>query len=196
MERKQSLTLRQAHMMGNIISEADEGGGGSHNLDLKLGMAPPCFANGQKEHDNGGGFQFQRDPDDMPDDRRARIENSASATARIQPPHAIPMASEHPPIWNGLNSSFFPIYKERAIEKRMEVDSAPMWAWQIQGLYGGATPVPLFSTAASSGFSSSNTNASSAAVTQPQFPNTTVLSHHYSPSITNTNNICHYYCRS
>ena len=38
------------------------------------------------------------------------------------------------------------------MEKRTEVDSLPNWPRQIQGPYGGLTQVPLFSTAASSGF--------------------------------------------
>ncbi|KAM7527870.1 hypothetical protein LguiB_031280 [Lonicera macranthoides] len=52
--------------------------------------------------------------------------------------------------------------KERAIEKRNEGGPSqvtPNWAWQMHGQVGAA-PVTLFSTAASSGFSSPATNAS------------------------------------
>lgn len=79
---------------------------------------------------------------------------------------------------------------EKAIEKSMEVDSQLNWGWHIQGPCGGATPVPLFSTAASSGFATSNIAASSAAAYQPHF---TLPHHHYATSVTNANNIsCHY----
>lgn len=86
-------------------------------------------------------------------------------------------------------------FQERATEKRMDVNSFPNWAWQLQGLNGGATPMPLFSAAASSGFPSSTATSPPAAVTQLHFPNTTILHHHFSPS-TVTNNIPGFYCRS
>uniref|UniRef100_A0A5B6ZQI8 Putative ethylene-responsive transcription factor RAP2-7-like n=1 Tax=Davidia involucrata TaxID=16924 RepID=A0A5B6ZQI8_DAVIN len=172
--------------------EADNEGS-SHNIDLNLGIAPPHVVDGQKG--NEGNFNFLHGPNGMPD-MRTRIENSASATMRAQPPHGVAMASEHPPIWSGANSSIFPIYKGRAIEMGMEVDSFPNWAWQIQGPYGGTTPLPLFSTAASSGFSTSTPNGSSAALHQPHFPNTTILGHHFSAPITHINNIPQYYCWS
>lgn len=60
------------------------------------------------------------------------------------------------------------------MEKRTEVDSLPNWPRQIQGPYGGLTQVPLFSTAASSGFPSLTTTSPSAAVGQLHFPNTTI----------------------
>ncbi|KAA8518808.1 hypothetical protein F0562_016418 [Nyssa sinensis] len=169
---------------GELGSEADNEGS-SHDIDLNLGIAPPHVVDGQKGSDVGN-FDFLHGQDGIPKDMRSRIEHSASATIRAQPPQGITMASEHPSIWSGVNSSIFPIYKERAIEMRMEVDSFPNWAWQIQGPYGGATLVPLFSTAASSGFATSTINGSSAAVHQPCFPNTTILGHHYNAPITSS----------
>jgi AP2-like factor (euAP2 lineage) len=64
--------------------------------------------------------------------------------------------------------------QERAMEKRMEVDTLPNWPWQIHNPYGGPTQVPLFSAAASSGFPSTSTTFPSAAVGQHPFPNITI----------------------
>ncbi|XP_059667715.1 APETALA2-like protein 3 [Cornus florida] len=178
---------------GELGSEADNEGS-SHNLDLNLGIAPPHVAGSQKDNKNVGQFHFLHGSYPMPEDMRTRVENSASVTMRPQPPNGPAMISEHPPpLWSGANISTFPIYKERAIERRMEVDSFPNWAWQFQGPYVGAIPGSLFSTAASSGFATSNMIASSAAVHQPHIPN--ILHHHYSPPITNTNSISQYHFR-
>ncbi|KAK4583417.1 hypothetical protein RGQ29_026234 [Quercus rubra] len=157
---------------GEIFAEADNGG--NQSLDLQLGIALPSFADREKENVNVSGFHFQHGWDDRPIDGRSRIENSSSATVRAQPPHRPVEASEHAPIWSGVNPSFFSLYEERAMEKRTEVDSLPNWPRQIQGPYGGLTQVPLFSTAASSGFPSLTTTSPSAAVGQLHFPNTTI----------------------
>lgn len=158
---------------GEIFAEADNGEG-NQSLDLQLGIALPSFADREKENVNMSGFNFQHGWDDRPIDGRSRIENSSSATVRAQPPHRPVEASEHAPIWSGVNSSFFSLYKERAMEKRTEIDSLPNWPRQIQGPYGGVNQVPLFSTAASSGFPSLTTTSPSAAVGQLHFPNTTI----------------------
>ncbi|XVF07982.1 hypothetical protein REPUB_Repub06bG0186000 [Reevesia pubescens] len=179
---------------GELISES-ENADRNQGLDLNLGIAPPYTSDPQKENDNSSNFVFQRCWDSLPLERRARIENSAPATMRIQPSLGQAMTFKHLPNWNGANPTFFPVYRERAIEKRIEVDSPPNWAWQIQGPYGGANPVPLFSTAASSGFSSSTITSPSAAAGQLCIPNTTFLHHHYPPVIPNPN-ISHFYCRS
>ncbi|KAF3961906.1 hypothetical protein CMV_013516 [Castanea mollissima] len=147
---------------GEIFAEADNGEG-NQSLDLQLGIALPSFADREQENENVSGFHFQHGWDDRPIDGRSRIENSSSATVRAQPPHRPMEASEHAPIWSGVNSGFFSMYKERAMEKRTEVDSLPNWPRQIQGPYGGVTQVPLFSTAASSGFPSLTTTSPSAA---------------------------------
>nr|XP_034914186.1 ethylene-responsive transcription factor RAP2-7-like isoform X5 [Populus alba] len=155
---------------GEILSEHNNGDG-NQNLDLNLGIAPPDTSDGLK------------------------ILNSASATMKNQQPNGPGMTSVHPPTWDGVNHHIFPIYEERAIEKRMEVDSFPNWTRQIQGPYGGgANPLPLFSTAASSGFASSAIMAPSAAAGQLQFPSSTIL--HRFPPFTNPSNISQFYCRS
>ncbi|XWS43640.1 hypothetical protein CRYUN_Cryun16bG0121000 [Craigia yunnanensis] len=177
-----------------LISES-ENGVKNQGLDLNLGIAPPYTSDPQKENDNSSNFAFPRGWDGLPVDRGARIENSSPLTMRVQPSLGQAMAFKHLPNWNGANPCFFPVYRERAIEKRIEVDSSPNWAWQIQGPYGGANPVPIFPTAASSGFSSSTIASASAATGQLHFPNKTFIQHHYPPVITNPN-ISHFYCRS
>ncbi|XP_065856582.1 APETALA2-like protein 3 [Euphorbia lathyris] len=132
---------------GEIISEVNNGDD-IQNLDLNLGIAPPETSYSQKMNLDMGGFHYQNSWDGRSIDRGPMILNSASATL------------EHPPLWDGLNSNFFPFYQERAIEKRMEVDSLPNYTWQPQRSYNGANPLPFFSTAASSGFSSSTLTAS------------------------------------
>ncbi|KAG2690304.1 hypothetical protein I3760_09G179700 [Carya illinoinensis] len=156
-----------------IIPEADNDG--NQNLDLQLGMAPPSFSNAGKENNtDASSFHFLRGWEEMPFDRRPRIENTASETVRIQVPHGPAKASEHPLLWSGANSSLFSIYEEKAMEKRMEVESSPCWPSQTCGPFGGATQVPLFTAAASSGFPSTTTSYPSAAVSQLHVPNTTI----------------------
>ncbi|XP_041025474.1 APETALA2-like protein 3 [Juglans microcarpa x Juglans regia] len=155
-----------------IIPEADNDC--NQNLDLQLGMAPSFSNAGNENNTDASSFHLQCGWDEMPFDRRPRIENTASETVRIQVPHGPAKASEHPLLWSGANSSFFSIYKEKAMEKRMEVESSPCWPSQTCGPFGGATQVPLFSAAASSGFPSTTTSYPSAAVGQLHLPNTTI----------------------
>ncbi|KAI7978959.1 AP2-like ethylene-responsive transcription factor TOE2 [Camellia lanceoleosa] len=126
---------------------------------------------------------------------RMEAENSVT-TMGTQLPHGQIMVSEHPPLWRGVNSHAVPIYEGRAIENGMEFDSSPSWGLQFQGPFGGDVPLPLFSTAASSGFATSTIATSSAAVYQPWFPTTTIPHNQYFPSIIDSNNISQYYCRS
>lgn len=141
----------------------------NHRLGLNLGIAPPNCADGHKGRNNISSLQFQHDLDDKHNDM---IDNSASAVASLQLPSTPAMESDHPPFWNGVNSNFFPIYKERAIEKRKEDGSPPYWVLQNQGPNGGVNQMPIFSTAASSGFSSPITTGSSTAICPPHFSNT------------------------
>ncbi|TYI44703.1 hypothetical protein ES332_A01G255800v1 [Gossypium tomentosum] len=176
---------------GELISES-ENGDQNRVLDLNLGIAPPCTSNLQKENENSSNFPFQHSYDGLPVASGARFENSASATMRVQPSLGQATAFKHVPNWNVANPSFFPVYRERAIEKRIEVDSTP---WQIQGPYGGTTEMSLFPSAASSGFSSSIITSPSAAAGQLRVPNATFLQHHFPPVIMNPSTP-HFYCRT
>lgn len=175
-----------------MMSEA-ECEGGNQNLDLNLGIAPLSLSNGPKENVESSGFYLEQ----VHMRERERIENFATARAKM--PHGSRIASEHCSIMGGMNASLFPNDMERATERGVDVDSLPNWAWQIQGRSAAPpAPAPLFCTAASSGFPSPSTTSlpSSAANSQLHFPNLPILHHHFPPSIANTTNLPHFYCRS
>ncbi|KAL6998259.1 hypothetical protein U1Q18_008385 [Sarracenia purpurea var. burkii] len=181
---------------GELSSEA-ENGEGCHNLDLNLGISTPCFADGQMgNNDVNSGLYFLRGLDNMHQNKSAE---KSITTMETQPAPSQIIVPEHHPLWRGVNSNVFPIFEGRAIEKSMEFDSSPSWAWQIQSPFGGggAPPQPLFSTAASSGFATSTTAASSAAaIYQPHFLNAPIAQSHFTPSIANSNTISPDYYRS
>ncbi|XP_042512849.1 APETALA2-like protein 3 isoform X2 [Macadamia integrifolia] len=178
---------------GEIVSEVDNGGS-SHNLDLNLGISPPPFADDLKANDNMSGFQFNSGTHNMPDTTRARMENHNLAAVGDQTHQVPPMASEHPPLWSGVYPSLFPTFEERAIEKRVEAPGLSNWAWQMHSHGNGSVnPVPPFSTAASSGFSSTSA-ASSAALFEPH-PGS-IQQCHYPPSTAYPTNASYYYYRS
>ncbi|XP_050230405.1 APETALA2-like protein 3 isoform X2 [Mercurialis annua] len=160
---------------GEILSDVNNGDG-NPILDLKLGMAPPVTAGGQKINTETSSFCHQNSWDGRHIDRRPMDELPYDASLSFQ----------HPSVWGGLPSNFFPIYKERAIERRMEVDPVPNWT----------NSLPLLSAAASSGFGSSILTAPSAATGQFHLPNSTIPHHHFPPSITNPTKFSHFYCRS
>ncbi|GMI81002.1 TARGET OF EARLY ACTIVATION TAGGED (EAT) 1, related to AP2.7 [Hibiscus trionum] len=182
---------------GELIlgSESDNGVTDQNQvLDLNLGIAPPCTSDRQNDNKNLSNFAYEHDYDGLPVASGARFENSAPVTLRVQPSLGQAMSFKHVPNWNVANPAFFPVYRERAMGKRIEVDSPP---WQIQGPYGGTNEMPLFPSAASSGFSSSIITSPSAAAGQLQIPNTTFVHHKHPLVITNLNpNISHFYCRT
>ncbi|XP_039000204.1 APETALA2-like protein 3 [Hibiscus syriacus] len=178
---------------GDLILES-ENGDQKEVLDLKLGIALPYTSNHPNDYENSSNSAHQHGFDGLAVASGARFESSAPVTTRVQPSLGQAMVFKHVPNWNVANPTFFPVYKERAIEKRTAVDSPP---WQIQGPYGGTNEMLLFPSAASSGFSSSIITSPSAVAGQHQIPNTTFLHHHYPPVITNPNpNISHFYCRT
>ncbi|XP_030932599.1 ethylene-responsive transcription factor RAP2-7-like [Quercus lobata] len=137
---------------GEIIVDCNTQGNG-HNLDLSLGIS-----NGSKGKPNVG------DCLSCCNRERLMVDNSASAPLGGQPVHSLTMASKHLPIWSGICPGYLQSYEGMATEKTVEAVSSQQlssWGWQIQG-NGIVAPVPLFSIAASSGFSSSTTTAPSA----------------------------------
>ncbi|XP_044482769.1 AP2-like ethylene-responsive transcription factor TOE3 isoform X3 [Mangifera indica] len=119
---------------GDMVSKAGNEGS-EHNLDLNLAISPA----------NGSGLHTVRN---------SKMENSTAAIAGDPPSRGV-RTSEHPIFWNGLYPSFLPT-EERATEKRSEL-GLPNWAWQMHGQVSGSPMPPMFSTAASSGFSFSAT---------------------------------------
>ncbi|XP_068339312.1 ethylene-responsive transcription factor RAP2-7-like isoform X4 [Pyrus communis] len=154
---------------GEMMSEAGNEADGNHNLDLNLGISPPSFGTGQGEGE--GRLQFHSNPFDVHNGKR--MEHNVNVTMSDPPFRGLVMTSDHPPpLWNGVYPSYFP-NQEGATEKRLALGSQgpPNWAWQM---HGQVTPMPLFSTAASSGFSFS-ANAPAAAVHPLQPSNPTAL---------------------
>ncbi|KAL1822677.1 hypothetical protein ACET3Z_009455 [Daucus carota] len=178
----------------DLCSEAETGGSGQY-LDLNLVMSPPDFADGAKGTDDFGSLSFQNHLKDIPVLIKPRKviqieESSTSAIMGTPLPLGQVYTQGHPSFWSGVNSGVLPIYEGIAMEKIIEADSQPHWAWSNQGPYAEATSVPLFSTAASSGFVTSKTTASSAGVYYPHF---TIPPHHYAPKpcqiTANTNSV-------
>ncbi|XP_009606014.1 APETALA2-like protein 3 isoform X1 [Nicotiana tomentosiformis] len=168
---------------------AEDNGGASHNLDLNLGIASSSQAD--EQHGNTcqmGNTEFLLASNGLTEYRGAM--RSPSTTMGSKLPHGRQPLTDRPLLWNGVNTSVFPTFKGTAIGKGMEVDSSPNWTRQDQHPYGGSPSMPLFSTAASSGFA----NSTSAAAHQHHF-STGPLPYHHSPSLANMN-FAHYYCRS
>ncbi|KAL1832577.1 hypothetical protein ACET3Z_002228 [Daucus carota] len=147
----------------DFCSEAETG-----SLDLNLEMSPTDFADGAKGTDDFGSLSFQNHLKDIPDVRESRhkviqIEESSPSAIMGTP---LPLGQVYTPglpsFRSGVNSSLLPVYEGRAMDKIIEVDLQPHWAWSNQGSYAEPTSVPLFSTAASSGFVTSRATASSA----------------------------------
>ncbi|KAL2514402.1 Ethylene-responsive transcription factor Related to AP22-7 [Forsythia ovata] len=169
-------------------SKADNRGR-NHNLDLNLGIAPPHFADGQNMNIDAKSFQLHSGSEGLPNNG-ARY--SASASDGTELPRGHINVGGSPIVWNGLTSSFYPIYKGRAIGKSMEVNSSANWALPMQCPFNGVPPQLLFSTAASSGFANSTVSSSSAAVHQLQISNATKSPLCYLPSVANIENTAHY----
>ncbi|KAE8666667.1 AP2-like ethylene-responsive transcription factor TOE2 [Hibiscus syriacus] len=87
-----------------------------------------------------------------------QVANTAAAT--IGPVHkGLVGTSDQPIFWNSVCPAYFPS------EERVETSppqGLPNFAWQMQSRVSGATSMPLFSTAASSGFSYLGTSPAAA----------------------------------
>ncbi|XP_059660658.1 ethylene-responsive transcription factor RAP2-7-like isoform X2 [Cornus florida] len=173
---------------GEMISE-DNNGDISHNLNLNLGISTPSFGNHPKEDKSSGLVQFH--PYDVHDAMRSKMVNPAMTKAGNQSLKALEMASQHPSLWAGIYPNFIAPYEERAAEKRIEAGSSQglrHWVGQMHGQVS-ATPLTLFSTAASSGFSSPTTSAHSAVINPSNCLVPTGYNHLSWPPPTPLNNI-------
>ncbi|CAL5200308.1 unnamed protein product [Lathyrus oleraceus] len=159
--------------------------GGSHNLDLNLGIATP----GHEPRENRGYRQFQTAPYNLHSGRNLKMETNANSVISDPSMKKLVVTEQRPSMWNATYSSFFP-NEERA--ERIGIDPSkgpPYWAWQAHG-QGTASPVPQFSTAASSGFSISATFPSNS-IFQTQPMNSIPL--RFTPSIASGSNASQYY---
>ncbi|KAL6980416.1 hypothetical protein U1Q18_022057 [Sarracenia purpurea var. burkii] len=179
---------------GEISMDANnEGRGTAQNLDLDLCISPPTDA--PKENENVRDFQFHLTACEMPDTKRPKLDSSVSAPLGGQNICGPTVASKHlpPTKWSGIYSTFTPNYEERALGKAAEAFPLPAfsnWAWQMQSP-GVVSPVPMFSTAASSGFASSTNTALSATLPIQTQLNKTTAHKLYLP--TPATNISHFY---
>ncbi|KAF9596956.1 hypothetical protein IFM89_014600 [Coptis chinensis] len=180
---REAVTNFEPSTYENEIPES-ENGGDACNLDLNLGISPPFSADDPNKIESVASFRLHVDPLNMPNSMKSRMENPSLATLGGQPLYGLTMASKHHPTWTGAFPSFFPNYEGRMIEKGIEAGYSghSNWAWQVQGQNG--TSIPLFSTAASSGFSSSSTSASSIAIHPPHPPNISMAYRGYYPPST------------
>ncbi|XP_016475255.1 ethylene-responsive transcription factor RAP2-7 isoform X2 [Nicotiana tabacum] len=130
------------------IKEDNKDGSGQ-NLDLNLWISPPLA--GPKRDEIGRNVPFNFGAREMVIGRRLEIENSSTA------PQGAPTASKLS-LLTGVYPGFSPHNMEGAMAK-VEATSSPgfpNWAWKIHS-QGLVTPVPVFSSAASSGFSTTTT---------------------------------------
>ncbi|KZV57403.1 hypothetical protein F511_11255 [Dorcoceras hygrometricum] len=117
------------------------------NLDLNLGM---CLAsNGPRG-----------------DDVTRKLDFSCKGT-RVETPFVSPhrlVASKYSPMWAGMFSGFATNSKERTNNGAIISPPYANWSWKMQGAGIMTTPVPLLSSAASSGFFTTATPNSSSLV--------------------------------
>ncbi|GMI92078.1 TARGET OF EARLY ACTIVATION TAGGED (EAT) 1, related to AP2.7 [Hibiscus trionum] len=131
----------------------------THNLDLNLGISPPV---GNESIENEGHPHFCSGSFDINGRKSSRAENTAAGT--VGPAHkGLAGTSDQPIFWNSVYPAYIPS-EERTTATRVETgppQGLPSWAWQMQSQLS-STPMPLFSTAASSGFSYLSTPPSAA----------------------------------
>ncbi|XP_052175394.1 ethylene-responsive transcription factor RAP2-7-like isoform X2 [Diospyros lotus] len=163
-------------------------GGSDHSLDLNLGIPSPYSGNGPKDDESLGDLQLQPCSADG-----TRSNKSTTNTVRSPTPRGLAVTSELPLLHSGGYPLFFPSYEERATEKRIEGGSlgSSNWAWQMHGQIS-ATPT-MFSTAASSGFSSAARTAPSPSSHLSKSPNLAPLGLCFSPSVVASSNPQQFY---
>ncbi|XP_011089376.1 ethylene-responsive transcription factor RAP2-7-like isoform X2 [Sesamum indicum] len=128
-------------------------GGSQHDLDLNLGIStsPP------EESGRLGSLVFNTH--DVQHTRTSKLHAESSATTIVgnRPLNGLPVTSEHPMLWTGLNPKFVPIYEETSSAERtasISPQEAANWAWKMHGQARVTPNATTLCAAASSGFSS------------------------------------------
>lgn len=132
----------------NMAAGAGDKGSGN-SLDLNLGMS--CPSDGLQGYGNTRNMHFHYGSHKLPDGKRIKVDSSSAA-------HGLVTAPKYAPMWTGVHSAFTLDDKERAAGMNTEANTLPLfsnWPWKMQS-HGVVTPVPLLSSAASSGFESLN----------------------------------------
>lgn len=132
---------------GQLFTGADSEG---HNVDLNLRICQPVV-HSPKKVQNPPGILFPFGSFEA----SALIKVNNPPPQPILVPHDIDMPNESSHAWTAQRLSFYSTNEERAREKKpmMGVQALPSWTWQMHC----PTPLPLFSSAASSGFSTAST---------------------------------------
>ncbi|KAK6152416.1 hypothetical protein DH2020_015051 [Rehmannia glutinosa] len=172
-----------------LSSEADIGTGEHHDLDLNLGIAPPHRTNSQTRNMEMGSFQIQCGSNNLPENGS---KGSPSVTVGAPLSHGHGNVYEPSFIWSGVDSCFHPVYKGPTAEKVTEVDPSANWTWKsMDRFHGDHHALPLFSTAASSGFATSSFTSPSAAIHHQLPPFSTRSQNHYLTPLANLNSGSH-----
>ncbi|XAR56107.1 hypothetical protein NMG60_11036438 [Bertholletia excelsa] len=173
---------------GEIRMDANVAGGSTAlNLDLSLWISPPTDI--RKESGGDKSFLLLSAASEIHDGKRQKAESSVPTHLDGQ---SLKVASKCPPFYPSIYPSLKPNYEERALGR--SADAFPLatfsdWAWQVQG-HGMVIPVQPFSTAASSGFASSTTTASSVTPQTPQHK--TAHEVYLATSTTNLSRFCNH----
>ncbi|KAL2455696.1 Ethylene-responsive transcription factor RAP2-7 [Abeliophyllum distichum] len=130
------------------INMAAGGGaiGSGNSLDLNLGIS--CPSDDLKGNYNTRNVHFRNGSGVLPDGKRIKVESSSATDGLATSP-------KYAAMWTGVYSGFTLNNKERATGMKTEANALPVfsnWPWKMQS-HGVITPVPLLSSAASSGFS-------------------------------------------
>lgn len=184
---REAVTNFEASTYESEMKPEDISEGGSHNLDLNLGIGSPGQHSPNK---NRGCHQFHTVPNSLHPGMSSRMGTNANSV--IGDPSLKRLVTEdRPSVWSATYPSFFP-NEERA--ERIGIDPSKgtsNWAWEAHG-QGRASQVPPFSTAASSGFSISATFPSSA-IFQTKSTNSTPQTLCFTSSTQHGSNASQYY---
>ncbi|XP_073144659.1 ethylene-responsive transcription factor RAP2-7-like [Henckelia pumila] len=150
------------------MSMSSRDGGSGSSLDLNLGISLATVS--PKAHEATGNLQLPCASCEMPDGKIIKVENSSAVL------HGLEMATKYPHM---LTGGFATSNKERGMVTNTEANPFPgfhNWPWKMQS-HGMVNPVPLLSSAASSGFSTSTTipypNSLLPPTSRGKFPTTT-----------------------
>nr|AGI62047.1 AP2-11 [Erycina pusilla] len=153
---------------GEILSKDDVEGFG-RDIDLSLSISQPSVCN-LKRNVNLVGFQSQYGQVEAIDVKKMKVDQPSSNSV-LQGQH-LAVANEHSGAWGGLCPGFIPISEEHVLNTKAEAGSTN-WPWK----YYSFSHLPLFSSAASSGFSAPNATTNPSIELLPS-PST---ARHYNP---------------
>ncbi|KAK6933279.1 hypothetical protein RJ641_036173 [Dillenia turbinata] len=111
--REAITNFEPSSYQGEIILEADSGGGGTPNLDLNLAVLTP--SDGPK-----GNNKFGCASCEMFEAKRQEVQSSITAPVAGMLAHGLPVGSKNIPMWSGMYSGFLPNRE----------GMAKSWPWQ------------------------------------------------------------------